>query len=55
PTDYLDRVPVEVWAACWVLCTARQLRRISLVCHLFRSISLPLLLQHQTFDLALLV
>ncbi|KAJ7814501.1 hypothetical protein B0H14DRAFT_3149409 [Mycena olivaceomarginata] len=22
PTDYLDRVPVEVWAACWVLCTA---------------------------------
>ncbi|KAJ7328397.1 hypothetical protein DFH08DRAFT_883864 [Mycena albidolilacea] len=54
-TDYLDMVPVEVWAACWVLCTARQLRRISLVCHLFRSISLPLLLQHQTFDLELLV
>jgi hypothetical protein len=55
PTDYLGMVPVEVWAACWVLCTARQLRRISLVCHLFRSIFLPLLLQHQTFDLELLV
>ncbi|KAJ7339764.1 hypothetical protein DFH08DRAFT_1082373 [Mycena albidolilacea] len=55
PPAYLDMVPVEIWAACWVYCTARQLRRISLVCHLFRSISLPFLLQHQTFDIAVLV
>ncbi|KAJ7887110.1 hypothetical protein B0H14DRAFT_2696569 [Mycena olivaceomarginata] len=55
PPAYLDMVPVEIWTACWVLCTTRQLRRISLVCHLFRSISIPLLLQHQTFDIAVLV
>ncbi|KAJ7887104.1 hypothetical protein B0H14DRAFT_2696551 [Mycena olivaceomarginata] len=55
PLAYLYVVPVEIWAACWVYCTARQLRRISLVCHLFRSISLPFLLQHQTFDIAVLI
>ncbi|KAF7366159.1 hypothetical protein MVEN_00492900 [Mycena venus] len=49
---YLDLLPVETWFACWALCSHRQLRRLSLVCRLFRSIVLPLLLQHQTFDVA---
>ncbi|KAJ7138295.1 hypothetical protein C8R44DRAFT_767200, partial [Mycena epipterygia] len=35
---------------CWTLCSPRQLRRISLVCQLFQSLCLPLLLQHQRFD-----
>ncbi|KAJ6478880.1 hypothetical protein C8R45DRAFT_1156162 [Mycena sanguinolenta] len=51
PVDYLHRVPAEVWIACWSLCSPRQLRRISVVCNLFRSLSLPFLFQHQTLDL----
>ncbi|KAF7375830.1 hypothetical protein MSAN_00472900 [Mycena sanguinolenta] len=52
PFDYLHRVPAEIWTACWALCSLRQLRRISVVCHLFRSLSLPFLFRHQTLDLA---
>ncbi|KAJ7926818.1 hypothetical protein B0H13DRAFT_1861836 [Mycena leptocephala] len=54
PIAYLHLVPAEIWIACWALCSVRQLRRISLVCHLFRTFSLPLLLEHQTFDLVAL-
>ncbi|KAJ7046107.1 hypothetical protein C8F04DRAFT_1063321 [Mycena alexandri] len=45
---------VEVWSACWALCSRRQLRRISLVCQLFRSIVLPLLFCEQSFDVVAL-
>ncbi|KAJ7824273.1 hypothetical protein B0H14DRAFT_1303349 [Mycena olivaceomarginata] len=45
-------LPVEIWLACWTLCSRRQLRRLSLVCRLFRSLTLPLLVQHQTVDVA---
>ncbi|KAJ7447573.1 hypothetical protein B0H11DRAFT_2082649 [Mycena galericulata] len=48
---YLYLLPAEVWLECWQMCSRRQLRRISLVCQLFRSLCLPLLLQSQTFDL----
>lgn len=47
-------LPAEVWLACWMLCSVQQLGRISLVCRLFRSLTIPLLLQHQTFDVAAL-
>ncbi|KAJ7504977.1 hypothetical protein B0H11DRAFT_1980062 [Mycena galericulata] len=40
---------------CWKRCSPRQLRRLSLVCRLFRSVCLPLLLQHQTANVAPLV
>ncbi|KAJ6563920.1 hypothetical protein B0H19DRAFT_1139995 [Mycena capillaripes] len=52
PIAYPYLLPAELWLACWTLCSLRQLRRISLVCALFRSHTLPLLLQHQTLDLA---
>ncbi|KAJ7466096.1 hypothetical protein FB451DRAFT_1261758 [Mycena latifolia] len=52
PILYLHILPAEIWLACWTLCSSRQLRRISLVCQLFRSLSFPLLLQHQDFDVA---
>ncbi|KAF7344978.1 hypothetical protein MVEN_01660500 [Mycena venus] len=52
PFAYLPFLPAEVWLACWTLCSRRQLRRLSLVCHFFRSLCLPLLLQDQTFDVA---
>ncbi|KAJ7458779.1 hypothetical protein B0H11DRAFT_2060961, partial [Mycena galericulata] len=55
PFSYLAFLPVEVWRACWTLCSRHQLRRLSLVCHLFRSLCLPLLLQEQTFDVAMLM
>ncbi|KAJ7111333.1 hypothetical protein C8R44DRAFT_985495 [Mycena epipterygia] len=42
---YLRILPMEVWLACWTLCSTRQLRRLSLVCHLFRSLCLPFLFQ----------
>ncbi|KAF8160551.1 hypothetical protein K438DRAFT_1859644 [Mycena galopus ATCC 62051] len=45
-------LPVEIWLACWTLCSRRQLRRLSLVCQLFRSLTWPLLVQHQTIDVA---
>ncbi|KAJ7697219.1 hypothetical protein B0H17DRAFT_376541 [Mycena rosella] len=54
PTTYLHLLPVELWIACWTLCSHRQLRRISLVCQLFRSLCLPLVFQDQTFDVAAL-
>ncbi|KAJ7473634.1 hypothetical protein B0H11DRAFT_2036671 [Mycena galericulata] len=50
---YLYLLPAEVCLECWQMCSRRQLRRISLVCQLFRSLCLPLLLHSQTFDLAL--
>ncbi|KAJ6488859.1 hypothetical protein C8R45DRAFT_993045 [Mycena sanguinolenta] len=50
--DYVHLLPTEIWIACWAFCNSRQLRRLSLVCRLFRSLSLPLLFQHQTLDLA---
>ncbi|KAJ7495321.1 hypothetical protein FB451DRAFT_1213846 [Mycena latifolia] len=49
-TAYLYLLPAEVWLACWTLCSIRQLRRLSLVCRLFRSLCMPLLLEHQSFD-----
>ncbi|KAJ6585624.1 hypothetical protein B0H19DRAFT_1368877 [Mycena capillaripes] len=45
-------LPVEIWLACWTLCSRQQLRRLTFVCRLFRSLVLPLLLQHQTLDAA---
>ncbi|KAJ7323023.1 hypothetical protein DFH08DRAFT_355290 [Mycena albidolilacea] len=47
---YLAMFPSEIWLACWTLCSARQLRRLSLVCHLFQSLCLPLLFQTQSVD-----
>ncbi|KAJ7466113.1 hypothetical protein FB451DRAFT_1261788 [Mycena latifolia] len=44
-TPYQHIVPPEIWLACWTLCSTRQLRRLSLVCQLFRSLCLPLLFQ----------
>ncbi|KAJ7466091.1 hypothetical protein FB451DRAFT_1261749, partial [Mycena latifolia] len=52
PIPYLFILPAEIWLACWTLSSSRQLRRISLVCQLFRSLCFPLLLQHQDFDVA---
>ncbi|KAJ7793567.1 hypothetical protein B0H14DRAFT_2925920, partial [Mycena olivaceomarginata] len=43
-------IPVEVWLMCWSPCSLRQLRRISLVCKLFRSLVLPQLFREQSFD-----
>ncbi|KAJ6587522.1 hypothetical protein DFH09DRAFT_1359233, partial [Mycena vulgaris] len=54
PIPYLEILPFELWQACWVLCSTRHLRRLSLVCQLFRSVCLPLMLQHQSFDVATL-
>ncbi|KAJ7453424.1 hypothetical protein FB451DRAFT_668752 [Mycena latifolia] len=52
PIPYLFILPAEIWLACWTLCSSWQLRRISLVCQLFRSLCFPLLLQYQHFDVA---
>ncbi|KAJ6602742.1 hypothetical protein DFH09DRAFT_451198 [Mycena vulgaris] len=54
PPDYLHLLPLELWLACWSLCSLQQLRRISLVCRLFRSLALPLVFKHQKFDVAAL-
>ncbi|KAJ6530790.1 hypothetical protein DFH09DRAFT_1183878 [Mycena vulgaris] len=54
PIAYLHLLPVEVWLACWTLCSRQQLRRLSLVCRLFRSISLSLIFRSQSFDVAAL-
>ncbi|KAF7368357.1 hypothetical protein MVEN_00157300 [Mycena venus] len=51
PIDYQALLPVELWLACWTLCSHRQLRRVALVCHVFRSLALPLLYRQQHFDL----
>ncbi|KAJ7229348.1 hypothetical protein C8J57DRAFT_191571 [Mycena rebaudengoi] len=47
---YLDLLAPEVWLDCWTPCSTRQLRRLSLVCHLFRTLCLPLLFRHQSLD-----
>ncbi|KAJ6603629.1 hypothetical protein DFH09DRAFT_1068781 [Mycena vulgaris] len=47
---YSYDVPVEVWLMCWSPCSLRQLRRISLVWKLFRSLVLPQLFREQSFD-----
>ncbi|KAJ7444502.1 hypothetical protein FB451DRAFT_1149245 [Mycena latifolia] len=49
-TPYKHILPPEIWLACWTLCSTRQLRRLSLVCQLFRSLCLPLLFQDLQFD-----
>ncbi|KAJ6541173.1 hypothetical protein DFH09DRAFT_889286, partial [Mycena vulgaris] len=51
---YLDVLPFEVWLACWAFASHRQLRRLSLVCRPFRSLCLPHLFHHQSFDVAAL-
>ncbi|KAJ6475540.1 hypothetical protein C8R45DRAFT_1010313 [Mycena sanguinolenta] len=48
--SYLAMFPSEIWLACWTFCSTRQLRRLSLVCHLFRSLCLQLLFQSQSVD-----
>ncbi|KAJ7860460.1 hypothetical protein B0H14DRAFT_577259 [Mycena olivaceomarginata] len=53
-TNYLHILPPEIWVACWALCSLQQLRRISLVCSLFRSLVLPHLFREQTLDVAAL-
>ncbi|KAJ7323948.1 hypothetical protein DFH08DRAFT_1028870 [Mycena albidolilacea] len=50
PIPYLALLPSEIWLMSWTLCSARQLRRLSLVCHLFRFLCLPLLFQTQSVD-----
>ncbi|KAJ7360763.1 hypothetical protein DFH08DRAFT_931112 [Mycena albidolilacea] len=50
PIPYLAIIPSEIWLACWTLCSTRQLRRLSLVCLLFRSLCLRLLFQTQSVD-----
>ncbi|KAJ7368714.1 hypothetical protein DFH08DRAFT_832075 [Mycena albidolilacea] len=50
PKYYPYDIPVEVWLMCWSPCSLRQLRRISLVCKLFRSLVLPQLFREQSFD-----
>ncbi|KAJ6537869.1 hypothetical protein B0H19DRAFT_1181091 [Mycena capillaripes] len=55
PISYLDILPVELWLACWAFSSTRQLRRLSLVCRLFRSLCLPILLAQQSADIAALV
>ncbi|KAK7017318.1 hypothetical protein R3P38DRAFT_2986458 [Favolaschia claudopus] len=47
---YLALLPVEIWALCWSLCSLRQQRRLSFVCKLFRSITLPFLFKHLSFN-----
>ncbi|KAJ7505967.1 hypothetical protein B0H11DRAFT_1974204 [Mycena galericulata] len=47
-------LPVEIWAACLGLCTLQQLRRVSLVCRLFRSLVLPRFFQEQTLSVVAL-
>ncbi|KAK7056033.1 hypothetical protein R3P38DRAFT_2682573, partial [Favolaschia claudopus] len=50
PPGYLHLLPIEIWTLCWSLCSLRQQRRLSLVCKLFRSIALPFLFKHLSFD-----
>ncbi|KAJ7360844.1 hypothetical protein DFH08DRAFT_1074001 [Mycena albidolilacea] len=53
-TRYLHIVSPELWLACWALCSLQQLRRLSLVCKLFRSLVIPHLSEEQTLDVAAL-
>ncbi|KAK7036041.1 hypothetical protein R3P38DRAFT_2910324 [Favolaschia claudopus] len=52
PIPYLDILPAELWIACWNLCSNSEVRSISAVCKLFRSICLPLLLRDQVLDVS---
>ncbi|KAJ7091094.1 hypothetical protein C8R44DRAFT_817734 [Mycena epipterygia] len=52
---YLQLLPAEIWLACWTLCSTRQVRRLSLVCQLFRSLCIPLLFQQQSVDATALI
>lgn len=54
PVAYLYFLPTELWLACLAFCSLRQLRRISLVCVLFRSYTLPLVFQYHRLDLCAL-
>ncbi|KAJ7491771.1 hypothetical protein B0H11DRAFT_1803664 [Mycena galericulata] len=54
PVPYLRILPPELWIACWTLCSVHQLRRLSLVCRVFHTVCLPLLLQHQSMDVGAL-
>ncbi|KAF7374260.1 Acylamino-acid-releasing enzyme [Mycena sanguinolenta] len=49
-TTRLEILPTEIWVACWTLCSRRQIRRLSVVCTVFRNICLPLLFEHQTIE-----
>ncbi|KAJ7812126.1 hypothetical protein B0H14DRAFT_3879783 [Mycena olivaceomarginata] len=53
-TRYLYIVPPELWLACWSLCSLQQIRRLSLVCKLFRTLVIPHLFEEQTLDVAAL-
>ncbi|KAJ7617883.1 hypothetical protein FB45DRAFT_1034117 [Roridomyces roridus] len=53
-TVSLDLFPTELWLECWLYAPKRRLRRLSLVCRLFRSLCLPLLIEGQTADIAAL-
>jgi hypothetical protein len=55
PVAYLYVLPVELWLACWMFTSTRQRRRLSLVCHLFRSLCFPSLIERQSADIASLV
>ncbi|KAK6987564.1 hypothetical protein R3P38DRAFT_332961 [Favolaschia claudopus] len=52
PLRYLSLLPVEIWALCWVLCSLRQQRRLSFVCKLFRSLTIPFLFKDLSFNAA---
>ncbi|KAF7347044.1 hypothetical protein MVEN_01458200 [Mycena venus] len=54
PAQKATTLPVEIWLACWTLCTLQQLRRVSLVCKLFRSLALPRLFREQTLNVSAL-
>ncbi|KAJ7636208.1 hypothetical protein FB45DRAFT_1024339 [Roridomyces roridus] len=51
----LDSLPPELWLACWVLVSRRQLLRLLFVCRLFRSLCLPNLFAHRTVDVGAII
>ncbi|KAK7042818.1 hypothetical protein R3P38DRAFT_3260751 [Favolaschia claudopus] len=46
----LAGIATEIWLNCWSFCSTKDLRRLALVCRVFRDICHPLLFQHQRFD-----
>ncbi|KAK7000642.1 hypothetical protein R3P38DRAFT_3616434 [Favolaschia claudopus] len=46
----LADIATEIWLNCWSFCSTKDLRRLVLVCRVFRDICHPLLFQHQRFD-----
>ncbi|KAJ7628871.1 hypothetical protein FB45DRAFT_1059545 [Roridomyces roridus] len=54
PVQHLPALPVELWLRCWQNISRRQLRRLSLVCRLFRLLCLPLLIERQSAPIAAL-